>query len=211
MATTLSSIARDDANINAAFKLAFAGFLCMGEFTHTKERAADSQAFVMANIARSDVRLAADHAIIRLKQRKTDKLRQGITIVAAATEGHNCPVQTLRHLFIVDPRSDHALLFSLTSGGFPRDKVLTELKQRLRRANVLRSPYAGHSFRRGAAQHAKNHGVLDEHVQALGRWTSDAFRRYYDTSHAELFYLNKTFQTGRPPPFTSSAELTRIA
>lgn len=88
----LPLISCDDVNVNAAFKLAFAGFLRTGEFTHTKERAADSQAFAMANLSRSDVRLAADHATVRPKRSKTDKLRQGVTIVVAATGEHNYPV-----------------------------------------------------------------------------------------------------------------------
>ena len=201
-AITPSPISRDDINMNAAFKLAFAGFLRMKEFTHTKQRAADSQAFVSANLTRSDVRLAADHATVRLKRSKTDKDHLGVTIVVAATGEHNCPVLALQQLFENDPQPGDAPLFSLASGGFPRDKVLAALKQRLQNANIASTAYSGHSFRRGAAQHAKDHGILDEHIQALGRWTSDAFRRYFDTSHAELFRLNKTFQTGRPPPFT---------
>ena len=65
-AITPSPISRDDINMTAAFKLAFAGFFRMGEFTHTKQRAADSQAFATANLTRSDVQLAADHATVRL-------------------------------------------------------------------------------------------------------------------------------------------------
>lgn len=45
----------DDLNINAAFKLAFAGFLRMGEFTHAKEKEADTRAFAATNLSRSDV------------------------------------------------------------------------------------------------------------------------------------------------------------
>ena len=195
-AVTPSPISHDDINVNAAFKLAFVGFLRMGEFTHTKQRAADRQAFAAANLTRSDVRLAADHATVRLKRSKTDELHQGVTIVVAATGEHNCPVQGLQYLFEKDPQPAYAPLFSLRSGGFPRDKLPEELKRRLRSASIPSTSYSGHSFRRGAAQRAKDHGVLDEHVQALSRWTSDAFRRYFDTSHTELFRLNKTFQTG---------------
>ena len=206
-AITPSPISRDDINMTAAFKLAFAGFLRMGEFTHTKQRAADSQAFATANLTCSDVWLAADHATVRLKRSKTDRLHQGVTIIVAATGEHNCPVHALRQLFEKDPQPGDAPLFSLASGGFPRGKILGILKQRLQKANIPTNAYSGHSFRRGAAQHAKDHGLLDEHIQALGRWTSDAFRRYFDTSHTELFRLNKTFQTSKPPPFmTEEAE-----
>ena len=150
-AITPSPISRDDINMTAAFKLAFAGFLRMGEFTHTKQRAADSQAFATANLTRSDVRLAVDHATVRLKRSKTNRLHQDVTIIVAATGEHNCPVHALRQLFEKDPQLGDAPLFSLASGGFPQDKILGILKQRLQKMNIPANAYSGHSFRRGAA------------------------------------------------------------
>jgi len=55
----------------------------------------------------------------------------------------------------------------------------------------------GHSFRYGAAQHAKECGLTDEEVQKLGRWTSEAFRIYTGTSLSELLELNYKFQSGK--------------
>lgn len=123
----------------------------MGKFTHTKQRAADEQAFAAANLTRSDVRLTVDHATIRLKRSKTDILHQGVTIVVTATGEHNCPVPGYQLLFEKDPQPDDAPLFSLSSGGFLRDNVLATLKQRLHRAGIQSAAYSGHSFRRGAA------------------------------------------------------------
>jgi len=200
---TPSSSSIDDVNVNAAFKLAFAGFLRMGEFTHAREREADPQAFAAANLSRSDIKFATDHVTVRLKRSKTDRLHQGVSIIVAATDDVNCAVRALRELFESDPKPPHAPLFSLTSGGFPRNKLISILHQRLQAAGIPSSHYSGHSFRRGAAQQAKNNGILDEHIQRLGRWSSNAFRLYFNTSQSELFRLNRTFQTGRPPPFTT--------
>lgn len=206
-AITPSPVFRDDINVNAAFKLAFAGFLRMGKFTHTKQRAADSQAFASANLIRSDVRLARNHATVRLKRSKIDRLFQGINVIVTATEEHNCPVLGLQLLFERDFQPPSAPLFSLQSGGFPRDKLIATFKQRLRLANIPATSYSGHSFRRGAAQHAKDHGLFNEQIQALGRWISDAFRRYFNMPAVELFRLNRTFQTGRPPPLKAATLL----
>lgn len=38
--------------------------------------------------------------------------------------------------------------------------------------------YKGHSFRIGAATSAKSKGISDEQIQLLGRWKSNAYRKY---------------------------------
>ena len=63
----------------------------------------------------------------------------------------------------------------------------------------------GHSFRKGAAQHAHEAGLLNEQIQTLGRWSSDAFKLYFSSPPAFLFALNKQFQTGRPLPLSLPA------
>ena len=40
------------------------------------------------------------------------------------------------------------------------------------------SKYNTHSFRIGAAASAKQAGVSDSHLKALGRWKSDAYKKY---------------------------------
>ena len=45
----------------------------MGEFTHAKAKEKNSTTFVATSLTHSDVIIAADHAIIRLKRNKTDK------------------------------------------------------------------------------------------------------------------------------------------
>ena len=127
-AITPSPISRDDINMTAAFKLAFAGFLHMGEFTHTKQQAVDSQAFTTVNFTHSDVQLTADHATMRLKCSKTDRFYQKVTIIVAAMGEHNCPVHALRQLFEKDPQPGDASFFSLTFSGFFRNKILRILK-----------------------------------------------------------------------------------
>ncbi len=58
--------------------------------------------------------------------------------------------------------------------------------------------YSGNSFHRGAAQHAAVHGMLDETLQRLGRWTSKAFKLYFSTIPETLFHLNLSFKKGMP-------------
>jgi hypothetical protein len=39
--------------------------------------------------------------------------------------------------------------------------------------------YSGHIFRRGAAQQASDNGLGEEDIKALGRWSSESFKRYF--------------------------------
>ena len=52
------------------------------------------------------------------------------------------------------PGDPDAPLFTLQSGAFTRTRVLQLLNARLRRLAIPPGRYSGHSFRKGAAQHA---------------------------------------------------------
>ncbi|KAG6072987.1 hypothetical protein E4U16_004980 [Claviceps sp. LM84 group G4] len=62
----------------------------------------------------------------------------------------------------------------------------------------------GHSFRRGAAQHAHDMGLSRDDIKALGRWSSDAVDRYYTANKSHhLYNLQRRFtapiqQTNKP-------------
>lgn len=119
-------------------------------------------------------------------------------IILAATSERTCPVAALRRLFIQDPHPANAPLFRLQSAAFSRQGVVNILKQRIAAAGLPESNYSGHSFRKGAAQHAADHGMLDESIQKLGRWTSNVFKLYFTTPPETLFNLNISFQKDIP-------------
>ena len=84
-------------------------------------------------------------------------------------------------------------------GSFLRQSLVSVLRKRLIQAGIAETAFSGRSFRKSAAKHAADHGVLDESIQRLGRWTSNAFQLYFRTSLATLYNLNLSFQKGIPP------------
>ena len=136
--------------------------------------------------------------MFRLKQSKTNTKHTGAQIVLTATDEKTCPVAALSCLYTLDPQPANALLFRLSSSAFSRFSVVTALKKRLSLAGLAQSNYFGYSFRKDAAQHAADHGMLDEMIQKLGWWTCNAFRLYFTTLPKLLYNLNLSFQKGMP-------------
>ena len=191
----------DELNLDVAFKVAWAGFLRMGEFTYSlldlKKRSFQDTKLIRSDVSFSDT---YQYATLRLKSSKTDINHSGVEIILAANPSSigTCPVTALQNLVHCDPQSPQASLFKLCSNGtFARQTVLKHLEKHLLAKGIIPSQYSGYSFRRSAAQHASDHGMLDENIQQLGRWTSQAFQLYFKTSAMSLYSLNLRFQTGR--------------
>jgi hypothetical protein len=93
----------DNVNINAAFKLAFSGFLRSGEFM--ADDRLNKHISENTKLIRSDVTfgLNNEHILLRLKHSKTDLLHKRVKIVIAAIGKDICLVKALRRLWALDP------------------------------------------------------------------------------------------------------------
>ncbi len=141
-----------DLNVDTAFKVAWAGFIRMGELTYTAAEAKKTT-FAETGLTSSDISFAERdlYAILRLKRSKTDTEYTGVQIILAATGEPTCPIAALRRLFIQDPRPANAPLFRLQCSAFSRQAVVNILKQHIAAAGLLEANYSGHSLRKGAA------------------------------------------------------------
>ena len=201
--TTRNSGSVEQLNVDTAFKLAFAAFLRMGEYTYTTAELRN-KAFRSKQLTRSDITFYPSHAVLRLKDSKMDINHTGVEIVVARTDEPTCAYHGLKELYRRDPKPPTAPLFTLSSGSFPRNVPVGILQRRLVQAGldpILVKSYTGHSFRKEAAQHAADNGMLEEHIKKLGRWTSEAFRLYFQTSAESLYGLSLRFQTGKARSF----------
>ena len=89
-----------------------------------------------------------------------------------------CPVQSLLDYFACRGVSAGPL-FQTRDGHAVSSKLFTDHLAILFRACGLDSnKYKGHSFRIGAATFAAECGYSDAQIRLMGRWKSDAFRKY---------------------------------
>jgi integrase len=168
----------------------------MGEFTNTATDLAAPGASPKI-LRRSDISFSENHDTVTLllRRSKTDVNNTGVGIILARTGGIACPVASLLYLLAMDPQDQLDTLFRVINGP-TRTRVLSALSLGLSKIGIQDSGYSGHSFRRGAAQHASDMGMLDSEIQTLGRWSSTAFQLYFTLSTSRLRQLNFQFQTG---------------
>jgi hypothetical protein len=203
------------ANMDAAIKVAFAGFLRSGEFTirSTKYTAFDPS----CHLTRGSISFLpsfddASSVSLTLPASKTDPFRKGITIYIAAVEVPTCAVRALQFLFTADPRPPCAPLFCNADGSPFRYSVFVDsLRSLLLSAGFDPTPFAGHSFRRGAATAAANAGFTEYEIQMLGRWQSDSYKLYVESSRSRILNLSARLHWAVPiahPPGHPALRLT---
>ena len=115
---------------------------------------------------------------------KTYPFRKGITLTIAASYDNACPIHAMREFFAQDThRPPNAPLFCIGRDrpqAFTREYVVLKLQQLALTAGLGQGTWNGHSFHRGAATWAAEVGILESEIQTLGRWRSDAYKRYIE-------------------------------
>ena len=158
--------------LRTASSLAFFGLLRCSEYTSDRRRSFN----VMTTLLVGDIRFNQDFTImlIHLKASKTDPFREGCTIRVAAIQVPICPVSLMREYLHSHP-SGAGPLFVWSAGHYLIREDIVLLLRRcfpgVRNVNT-------HSFRIGGASAAASAGIPDSQIQLLGRWSSDAYRRY---------------------------------
>jgi integrase len=164
----------DSKCLAAAFSLAFACFMRMGEFTFD------------AFDPRFDLQRAAiaygDDGIMKITipASKTDPFRSGVTVVIPSGPADVCPRVAIRTWLAVRTGGPSDPLFSLSGRGFSRSMVSRHLRRALADSGYVSHLFSGHSFRRGAATWAASIGIPGSEIKALGRWNSDCYKLYVD-------------------------------
>lgn len=188
-------------SIYAACCVAYGGLLRSGEFTTAKGKHNAN-----LHLSRQHVQFlpsfeSPTHVILTLPASKTDPFRKGISITISAAPGRStCPVAALKRVWLENPnRSPTAPLFEDPDGkALSYTHFIASIRTALELAGYNPSLYAGHSFRRGAASAAAAAGYSDYEIQLLGRWRSDAYKLYIETSPQRILHLSFLLHMDHP-------------
>ena len=160
--------------LKSIFLLAFHSFLRLGELVI---RSTEYESKVLQ---KQDVSLVDNKTLqITLRHFKNMKNNQPITITLSSDPTSSyCPVTTLA-IYLQNANHKAGPLFTFPSGiPVSQNYVTNQLKLAVTFCNLDPKLYKGHSFRIGAATEAAKRGMSENEIQELGRWNSNALRRY---------------------------------
>ena len=176
--------------LRTASALAFFGLLRCSEYTSPRRASFDPDSTLLV----SDITFNRQFTMmyVNIKSSKTDPFRSGCTIRVAAVQGSLCPVALMREYLQCHP-SGSGPLFVWSVGQY---LIRVDMVTLLRRCfpNTLR--LNTHSFRIGGASAAASAGIPDSQIQILGRWSSDAYRRYIHVSDENIARLSRSLASG---------------
>ncbi len=176
----------DNIMLWAAACTGFFGFLRAGEFTVPSSRDYDPEVHLNLQDLAIDSHSNPSLVRLRIKQSKTDPLRQGVDVFLGATNTNICPVQALVWYIAVRSPSPGPLFVFQSGSPLTRTSLISYVQSALRRSGISSSAYTGHSFRIGAATTAAKCGLEDSLIQSLGRWKSAAYLAYIKIPRQEL-------------------------
>ena len=110
---------------------------------------------------------------------------QPATSLLIARQTILCPVQSMLDYLSLRTNSVGPIFVSSNGRPVSRSYFTRLLRSCFKACNLDPTCYKGHSFRIGAATYAAQQGFSDAKIRALGRWKSDAFKRYIRTQTAE--------------------------
>ena len=190
----------DGIMIWAACCLAFFGFLRVSEFTVPAQNQNDHTTHLSILDVSIDDKDSPQLLRVRIKQSKTDPFRQGVDIYLGRTDNIICPIRGILP-YLAQRGCRPGPLFMFQDGRMLTRQLLSaEINRLLTELHIDQRLYNTHSFRIGAATSAMEAKIPEVHVQMLGRWRSDAYKRYVRTSPKELAHLSKQLAAGGPPP-----------
>ena len=179
----------------AACNLAFFGFLRSAEFT--VPNLASFSTTIHLNL--QDVAVDSDSnpscLRVRIKASKTDPFRKGCFIHIGRGNYPLCALQAVMAYLTVRGNGGGPLFLFQDGRPLSRATLTSWIRQILASAGIPDN-FSSHSFRIGAATVAARNGIPDHLIQALGRWSSNAYQLYIRTPSEALANLSCHLTSG---------------
>lgn len=158
--------------LHAAVSLAFFGLLRSAEYTSPSTSRASAN-----GLCRKDISFSNNILMVHIRGSKTDPFKNGITIRIGPNFSKVCPVLAMSRFLSVSS-SPNGPVFRFADGTFLTRSFLSSLLSSCFPETSINT----HSFRIGGASTAASVGIPDSIIQTLGRWASNAYRRYVQFS-----------------------------
>ena len=175
----------------AACCMAFFGFLRCNEFTVPAQIGYDPAVHLSYSDVAVDNRDYPTMVVISVKQSKTDPLRSGAQITLGATEDDICPVKALMPYLAIRGSQPGPLFLTKDNHYLTQSAFRANLSSLLQEVGLDTKSYNTHSFRIGAATSAESAGLTESQIKSMGRWKSDAYRRYIKPTPLQMAPLSK--------------------
>ena len=179
----------------AACNLAYFGFLRSAEFTVPS--LASFSPSVHSSVQDISVDSSANPSClrVRIKASKTDPFRKGCFIHIGKGCFPLCALQSVMAYLAVRGGSGGPLFLFQDGRPLSRAILTSRIRDILARAGVPGN-FSSHSFHIGAATVAARSGIPDHLIQALGRWSSNAYQAYIRTPAESLASLSSRLTPG---------------
>ncbi|XP_041464258.1 uncharacterized protein LOC121415177 isoform X1 [Lytechinus variegatus] len=161
----------------AAFLLAFYGFLRVGEFT-ARGRLGDTKKIIQLQdiqVGNGPLRTM----LVKIRYSKTDQYGSSTTL-SIKENGilGGCPVVAMIRFLDLRRKNSGPLFCHINGLPLTRYQFGAVVKKALRSTGADIDQYGTHSFRIGAATTAALNGVPPDKIKEMGRWQSETYRSY---------------------------------
>ena len=137
-----------------------------------------------------DSMVSPSYMRVNIKGSKTDPFRQGCYVHIGAGHLPLCALSAL--MTYLSLRGNSAGPLFLFQDGRPLSRAtLTDWLRQIMASARVPGNFSSHSFRIGAATVAARNGVPDHLIQAMGRWSSNAYQLYIKTPSESLATLSQ--------------------
>lgn len=158
------------------FLLAFHAFLRVGEITSTTNNTLNLSAISFAHQQNG----VPESMSLTMVDYKHHRGKPPVTFHLKANKENQqlCAVSAMWEYRAIRGDCDGPLFMFQDKSPVSRHYFNQQLKISLNYLDYDTKLHKGHSFRIGAATLAKSKGISDEQIQLLGRWKSNAYRKY---------------------------------
>ena len=159
----------------AAFLLAYFGLFRVSELV------VPSLLYTEWSVQKKDISLSDDgkYIFVTLRHSKTNQAGQPITLkIPPEVNSILCPVQAVREFLQVRPAGQGPVFCHANATPVTRAQFSAVLAKSLKVILPNCSNIKSHSFRIGRATELASLGFSSDHIQKMGRWSSNCFRTY---------------------------------